>query len=48
LIDAGHYETEIPILETLATTLKTKNFIQKELPVIISKTKVNPVHYYYS
>jgi putative NIF3 family GTP cyclohydrolase 1 type 2 len=48
LIDAGHYETEAPILETLADTLRAKSLTRTEIPVFISKTKVNPVHYYYS
>ncbi|MBI5214553.1 MAG: Nif3-like dinuclear metal center hexameric protein [Ignavibacteriae bacterium] len=49
LIDAGHYETEAPILESLAAYLKEKSFTRNEqLPVTISKTNVNPVNYYNS
>ncbi|MBI3193957.1 MAG: Nif3-like dinuclear metal center hexameric protein, partial [Ignavibacteriae bacterium] len=49
LIDAGHFETEAPILESLAAYVKEKSFTRTEqIPVILSKTKVNPVHYFYS
>ncbi len=49
LIDAGHYETESPVLQSLSAYLKENSFNRRErIPVIVSKTNVNPVYYYNS
>ncbi|MBI3189520.1 MAG: Nif3-like dinuclear metal center hexameric protein, partial [Ignavibacteriales bacterium] len=49
LIDAGHFETEVPIVKKLTSYLKEQLQLNKEhIPVIASTTMTNPVHYYYS
>jgi len=44
LIDAGHWETEYPVLETIAARLRGYATLRREpLTVLFSKTNTNPV-----
>lgn len=47
LIDAGHYETEQPIINTLHKYLRGQPQIQKEnVQILASRSSINPVQYY--
>ncbi len=49
LIDAGHFETESPVVEKLVTYLKEQiQSCSENIPVLASKKMSNPVHYFYS
>ncbi len=49
LIDAGHFETESPIVKKLVTYLKEQIQTRSaNIPVFASNKMSNPVHYFYS
>ncbi len=49
LIDAGHYETEVPIIEKIVDYLKEQISFRKErIQVFASQQIHNPVNYYFS
>jgi len=46
LVDAGHYETEVPIIQPLVAYMKKQLQARREsLPVFASRFMSNPVHY---
>ncbi len=46
LIDAGHYETERPVLDVLVNRLNSALSEKgKRIKIMVTKTKTNPIHY---
>lgn len=48
LVDAGHYESELPVVKTMASTLATEiGRLGRKVRVVESSITTNPVDYYY-